>query len=42
VARTIALSPSIEVARKEPQREGIVLDKKTVRRIAEQLGQQLL
>ena len=42
VARIIALSPSIEVARKELRREGIVLDKKTVRRIAEQLGHQLL
>ena len=42
VARIVALSPSIEVARKELRREGIVLDKKTVRRIAEQLGQQLL
>lgn len=42
VARIIALSPSIELARKELQREGVVLDKKTVRRIAEQLGHQLL
>ena len=42
VARIVALSPSIEVARAELRREGIVLDKKTVRRIAEQLGQQLL
>lgn len=42
VARTVALSPSIEVARKELRREGIVLDKKTVRRISEQLGLQLL
>ena len=42
VARLVALSPSIDVARKELRREGIVLDKKTVRRIAEQLGHQLL
>jgi hypothetical protein len=42
VARIVALSPSIDVARKELRREGIVLDKKTVRRIAEQLGLQLL
>ena len=42
VARMVALSPSIEAARKELQREGIVLNKKAVRRIAEQLGQQLL
>ena len=42
VARIVALSPSIEVARQELRREGIVLDKKTVRRMAEQLGQQLL
>ena len=42
VARLVALSPSIDAARKELRREGIVLDKKTVRRIAEQLGPQLL
>ncbi len=42
VARLVALSPSIDAARKELRREGIVLDKKTVRRIAEQLGHQLL
>jgi len=42
VARIVALSPSIEVAWKELKREGIVLDKKAVRRIAEQLGHQLL
>jgi hypothetical protein len=42
VARIVALSPSINVARKELRREGVVLDKKTVRRIAEQLGLQLL
>jgi hypothetical protein len=42
VARLVALSSSIDAARKELRREGIVLDKKTVRRIAEQLGYQLL
>ena len=42
VARLVALSPSIEIARQELRREGIDLDKKTVRRIAEQLGCQLL
>ena len=42
VARIVALSPSIEVAWKELKREGIVLDKKAVRRIAEHLGHQLL
>jgi hypothetical protein len=42
VARIVALSPSIEVARKELSRQGIRLDKKTVRGIAEQLGVQLL
>lgn len=42
VARLVALSPSIEAAHKELRREGIHLDKKAVRRIAEQLGQQLL
>ena len=42
VARIVALNPSIEVARKELRREGIVLDKKTVRRLAEHLGLQLL
>jgi hypothetical protein len=42
VARLVALSPSIDMACKELRREGIVLDKKTVRRIAEQLGYQLL
>ena len=42
VARIVALSPSIEVAGKELRREGIVLNKKTVRRISEQLGLQLL
>ena len=42
VARLVALSPSIDAAHKELRREGIKLDKKAVRRIAEQLGQQLL
>ena len=42
VARIVALSPSIAVAWKELRREGIVLDKKAVRRIAEHLGLQLL
>lgn len=42
VARLVALSPSIEAAHRELRREGIQLDKKAVRRIAEQLGQQLL
>lgn len=42
VARLVALSPSFEIARQELRREGIELDKKTVRRIAEQLGGQLL
>jgi hypothetical protein len=42
VARTVALSPSIDAAWKELKREGIVLDKKVVRRIAEHLGHQLL
>lgn len=42
VARLVAMSPSIDAARKELRREGIVLDEKTVRRIAEQLGYQLL
>ena len=42
VARIVALSPSIAVARKELGRQGIRLDKKAVRRIAEQLGTQLL
>ena len=42
VARIVALSPSIDVAWKELKREGIVLDKKAVRRIAELLGHQLL
>jgi hypothetical protein len=38
----VALSPSIAVARKELARQGIHLDKKAVRRIAEQLGTQML
>ena len=42
VARIVALSPSIAVARKELARQGICLDKKAVRRIAEQLGTQML
>ena len=42
VARIVALNPSIELARKELARQGIVLNIKTVRRIAEQLGGQLL
>ena len=42
VARIVALSPSIALARKELARQGIVLDTKAVRRIAEQLGGQLL
>ena len=42
VARIVALSPSIDVAWKELKREGIVLDKKAVRRIAELLGHQLV
>jgi hypothetical protein len=42
VARIVALSPSIALAHKELSREGIRLDKKTVRRIAEQFGGQLL
>jgi hypothetical protein len=42
VARIVALSPSMEAARKELRRQGISLDKKAVRRIAEQLGYQLL
>jgi hypothetical protein len=42
VARTMALCPSIEMARKELRRQGLNLDKKTVRRIAEQLGTEFL
>ena len=42
VARTVALNPSIALAHKELARQGIRLDKKTVRRIAEQFGVQLL
>lgn len=42
VARTVALSPSMELARQELQRQGLTLDKKTVRRIAEQLGLEML
>lgn len=42
VARIVALSPSIAVARQELARQGINLDKKAVRRIAEQLGREML
>jgi len=42
VAQIVALSPSIDVAWKELRREGIVLDKKMVRRIAKQVGLELL
>ena len=42
VARTMALCPSIAVARKELRRQGVKLDTKTVRRIAEQLGTEFL
>ena len=42
VARIVALSPSIQVAQKELKRQGLKLDYKTIRRIAEQLGTQLL
>jgi hypothetical protein len=42
VARIVALSPSIAVAQKELARQGIQLDQKAVRRMAEQLGLQLL
>jgi hypothetical protein len=42
VARIVALSPSVAVAREELVRQGIRLDKKAVRRIAEQLGTQML
>ena len=42
VARTMALCPSIEMARKELRRQGLPLDRKTVRRIAEQLGTEFL
>jgi hypothetical protein len=42
VARIVALSPSIAVAHQELARQGIHLDKKAVRRIAEQLGVQML
>jgi len=41
-ARIVALSPSIAVAQKELARQGMRLDKKAVRRIAEQLGTQML
>ncbi len=42
VARIVALSPSIKVAQQELRRQGLKLDYKTVGRIAEQLGTQLL
>jgi hypothetical protein len=42
VARIVALNPSIAVAQQELARQGIRLDKKAVRRIAEQLGGQIL
>jgi len=42
VARIVALSSSIKVAQQELRRQGLKLDYKTVRRIAEQLGTQLL
>jgi hypothetical protein len=42
VARTMALCPSIAAARKELRRQGVKLDTKTVRRIAEQLGTEFL
>lgn len=42
VARAVALAPSIEMARRELARQGLELDKKTVRRIAQQLGTELL
>jgi hypothetical protein len=38
----MALCPSIEMARRELRRQGLNLDKKTVRRIAEQLGMEFL
>lgn len=42
VARTVALSPSIEAARKELRRQGYKLNKKTIRRIAETVGKEFL
>ena len=42
VARIVALNPSIAVARQELVRQGIHLNIKAVRRIAEQLGAQLV
>ncbi len=42
VARIVAINPSIDVARRELAQQGIRLDKKTVRRIAVQFGEQLL
>lgn len=42
VARTVAMNPSMDVARRELAQQGIRLDKKTVRRIAVQFGEQIL
>jgi hypothetical protein len=42
VARIVALSPSIAVACRELARQGIRLNQKAVRRMAEQLGMQML
>jgi len=42
VARIVALSPSIGVARQELARQGIKLANKSVRRIADQLGAEIL
>ena len=42
VARTVAINPSFDVARRELACQGIRLDKKTVRRIAVQFGEQIL
>lgn len=42
VARTMALCPSSEMAREELRRQGLPLDRKTVRRTAERLGTEFL
>jgi hypothetical protein len=42
VARTVVMSPSIAIAQRELAQQGLRLDKKTVRRIAVQCGEQLL
>ncbi len=42
VARTVAVNPSFNVARRELAQQGIRLDKKSVRRIAVQFGEQIL